>query len=187
MCSGLALQVEEPSQVENYGEIGNFRCLNPDGPKANPAMCGVGIVEEKSADEHEDDEAERAVNDDRFAQLAVVHAHEREHSGDAENQPDGLAQKKIIGMTIIVFGGDGRGAVNHHSAEQAEAKRHSKMPTVAFSASWHWSPLSRHRCGSMVRKLMHKLLENAATMFVVFELVEAGAGGREQNDVAGLR
>src|SRR5579871_3123998 len=34
---------------------------------------------------------------------------------------------------------------------------------------------------------MHEFLEDAAAMFVILKLVEAGAGGGEQNDVAGVR
>ena len=39
----------------------------------------------------------------------------------------------------------------------------------------------------MVCKPVNELLENAAAMFVIFKLVEAGACGREQDNVAGLR
>ena len=38
----------------------------------------------------------------------------------------------------------------------------------------------------MIRELVDELFEHAATVFVIFELVEAGAGGREQHDIAGL-
>src|SRR5262245_1310222 len=41
--------------------------------------------------------------------------------------------------------------------------------------------------GGVVPKLMDELLEHAAAMFVVLKLIEAGAGGREQDDVAGMR
>ncbi len=41
-------------------------------------------------------------------------------------------------MAVVVFGGDGGGAVNHHGAEQAEAQRYPKQPTIAFCASRHW-------------------------------------------------
>ena len=34
---------------------------------------------------------------------------------------------------------------------------------------------------------MHQFFEDAATMLVILELVETGAGGREQNDVSRLR
>ncbi len=34
---------------------------------------------------------------------------------------------------------------------------------------------------------MDKFLEHAAAVLEIFELVEAGAGGREEHDVAGLR
>ena len=36
-------------------------------------------------------------------------------------------------------------------------------------------------------EFLNKLLEDAAAMFVIFELVKAGAGRREKNDVAGMR
>src|SRR5579859_127717 len=54
------------------------------------------------------------------------------------------------------------------------------------------SPLSRgdgarSRAGLLFRQFVHELLEDAAAMFVILKLIEAGAGGREQNNVAGLR
>ena len=41
--------------------------------------------------------------------------------------------------------------------------------------------------GRVIRELVDELFEHAATMFVILELVEAGTGGREQDDIAGLR
>ena len=41
--------------------------------------------------------------------------------------------------------------------------------------------------GRLFRQLLDELLEHAATMFIIFKLVEAGAGRREQHDIAGLR
>src|SRR5437016_14668549 len=104
-------------------------------------MRGVRFIEEKCADKHEHDKRERAINDNRLAQLAIVHAHERKHSGNAEDQPDGLAQQKIIRMAIVVFGRDSGSAVNHHGAEQTEAQRYAKQPTIALRASRHLAHL----------------------------------------------
>src|SRR5579871_1292734 len=137
MRSGFALEVEEPSEIEDNGKLGDFRRLNADGTEANPAMGCVGFVEEKRPDQKEDDDAERAVDNDGLAEFAVVHAHEREHSGDAKDEPDRLAQQEIIRMAVIVFGGDGGCAENHDSTEQTQAKRDSKQPTIAFRTSRH--------------------------------------------------
>src|ERR1051325_4851051 len=41
--------------------------------------------------------------------------------------------------------------------------------------------------GRVISQLVHELLEHTATMLVIFELIEAGASRREQNDIAGLR
>src|SRR5258706_7792907 len=39
---------------------------------------------------------------------------------------------------------------------------------------------------SAALQLMDKVLEDASTMLVVLELVEAGAGGRQEHDVSGM-
>jgi len=90
----FAFEVEEPGEIENHGELGNFGGLNADGTETNPAMRGVRLIEEERADKHEHDKAEHTVDDNRLAQLPVIHAHQSEHSRDAENEPDGLAQNK---------------------------------------------------------------------------------------------
>src|SRR5262249_8324816 len=132
---GLALEVEEKCQIENDGELGDLRRLNADWSEANPAMRGMGLIEEECADQQEDDEAKRAVNNDWLAEFPVVHAHESEHPDDAEYEPDGLAQQEIVRMSVIKLCGDGGSAVDHDGAEQAETQSHSEQPTVAFIAS----------------------------------------------------
>src|SRR5271155_1350666 len=49
------------------------------------------------------------------------------------------------------------------------------------------SRLVRRRGGGMIFAARYQFFESAATLFVVLELIETGAGRREQHRVAGLR
>src|SRR5579859_8191258 len=66
MSGGFALQIKKPRQIQDHGKLGDFRWLNADGAKANPAMRRVGLIEEKCADEHKHNQREGAINDNRL-------------------------------------------------------------------------------------------------------------------------
>ncbi len=70
--------------------------LNAHRAKLDPAVRGVGFVEEKCADQHQQHHANRGAYHAGLAQAAVIGAHQREHTEDSENQPHCLAHEKNV-------------------------------------------------------------------------------------------
>ena len=97
------LQIQEPGQIENHGELGQFGWLNVHGTKLDPTMRGVGFVEEESADQQEHDNAEGGVHNGGFAQAVIVESHQRKHAEQADDQPGDLPQEKVIGVAVLMF------------------------------------------------------------------------------------
>ena len=126
LCFGASLLIQEPREVKNYRQLGQFRWLNPDRAIANPAMCGVRLVQKKSADEQQQNHADGGIDDSRLPQAPVIHAHQGKHSQQAEDQPGGLPHEKVVTVPILFLGGDRGSAEDHHRAEQAQRHRHTK-------------------------------------------------------------
>ena len=134
------------------------------------------LVEKQSSDEHQQNQTNNGVHHRRLPQLAVIRAHEREHTDEANHQPSRLAREEQVRVAELLFGGDGRGAENHYGAEQAQHQRHSEEPAVGFQSSGHVRLSSPRSCTRRLPlQLMHQMLKDAATVFVILKLVEAGA------------
>src|SRR6266566_952487 len=99
---GLAAPLEEPSKIENHGELGEFGGLQAGRTQANPAMGRMRLVEEKSSYEHHEHYEQTSKNDLWPPEVAVVHVHHQPHSADAQHQPDNLVEKKMIAATEFV-------------------------------------------------------------------------------------
>src|ERR1700676_5577975 len=152
-------------------------------------MRGVGFVEEKRADEQEQDHAQSGADDGRLSKTAVISFHQREHAKESGNEPRSLAQQKNVGVSVLMLGGDGGGAEDHHRSEEAQRERRTEKPAVDFQSSWHRCFLSlfpERGTGGLAFELVHQLFENTAAMLVTLKLVEAGAGWSEQDDVTVL-
>ena len=124
--STAPLQIQEPRQIQNDRKLGELGRLNTDGTKPDPAVRGMRLVEEKRSDEHQQDEEDGRVHDRGFAQAAVIRPHQSKHAEQAEKEPRSLPQQKDIRAAVLLVGGDGRSAVDHHRAQQAERKRYAK-------------------------------------------------------------
>src|SRR5271155_2517103 len=155
-------------------------------------MRGVGFVHQEDANEQKKYNADRGVDHRGFAEFAVIHTHQGEHAEDSGNEPDGLAGEENVRVAILGVGGDGGGAEDHDRAEQTQNHGYPKEPFIRFQSSRHLPSLScagRRWAGGdcrALRQLVDQVFEDAAAVFVVFKLIQAGAGGREQNGVAGL-
>ena len=51
-------QLEEPGEIKNHGELGEFRWLDAGRAETNPAVRGVRTIEKENADEQDEDNAE---------------------------------------------------------------------------------------------------------------------------------
>src|SRR6185437_8378157 len=111
--------IEKPAEIKDHRQFRQFRRLDTHGAIANPAMRGVGLVEEKCADQKKQNHTYRCVDDRGLAQTAVVGAHQSKHPEKADPQPGGLPQKKIVAMAVLFLRRERRSAENHHSAKQA--------------------------------------------------------------------
>src|SRR6202521_4338424 len=89
-----ALLIQKPRQIENRGEFRQFRRLDAHRAELDPAMRGVGLVEEKRADEQEQDDANYGIDDRGLSQTPIIRLHQSEHSQKADEKPRGLAEEK---------------------------------------------------------------------------------------------
>src|SRR5882762_1119840 len=112
-----AFLIQKPRQIKNGGEFRQFRRLDAHRAELDPAMRGMGLVEEKSADEQEQDDADYGIDDRGLAQTAIVRLHQSEHSQKADEEPCGLTDEKYIRVAVLLLRGDCGGAENHHRAE----------------------------------------------------------------------
>src|SRR6202521_1321548 len=183
-----ALVIQKPRQIKNRGEFRQFRRLDAHRAELDPAMRGMRLVEEKRADEQEQDDANYGIDDRGLSQTPIIRLHQSEHSQKADEKPRGLADEKYVRVAVLLFSGNCRGAEDHHGAEQTERQRHSKEPAVIFQSSRHApSPSSRSCTRRLPLQLMHQVFEDAAAVFVVLKLIEAGACRGEEHHVAGPR
>src|SRR6202165_666692 len=79
-----ALLIEKPRQIKNRGEFRQFRRLDAHRAELDPAMRGMGLVEEKRADEQEQDDADYGIDNCWLAQTPVVRPHQSEHSQEPD-------------------------------------------------------------------------------------------------------
>src|SRR5467141_2251958 len=79
-----ALLIEKPRQIKYRGQFRQFRRLDAHRAELDPAMRGMGLVEEKSADEQEQDDADYGIDDRGLAQTAIVRLHQSEHSQEPD-------------------------------------------------------------------------------------------------------
>src|SRR5256884_272885 len=183
-----ALLIQKPRQIKNRGEFRQFRRLDAHRAELDPAMRGMGLVEEKRADEQEQDDRNYGIDDRGFAQTPIVRLHQSEHSQKADEEPCGLTDEKYIRVAVLLFSGNCRGAEDHHGTEETQRQRHSKEPAVILQSSRHvLSPSSRSCTRRLPLQLMHQFFEDAAAVFVVLKLIEAGACRGQEHDVAGPR
>ncbi len=82
-------------------------------------MRGMGLVEEKRADKQEQYDANNWIDHCGLAQTPVVRLHQSKHPQQSNEEPSGLAGEKYIGMAVLLFRRDCRGAEDHHGAKQA--------------------------------------------------------------------
>src|SRR6266851_5772503 len=101
-----ALLIEKPREIKNRGEFRQFRRLDAHRAKLDPSMRGVGFVEEKRADEHEQDDANYGIDDRGLAQAPVVRLHQSEHSQEPDEEPCGLTNEKYIRVAVLLFSGN---------------------------------------------------------------------------------
>src|SRR5258708_36308922 len=98
------------------------------------------LVEEQSSHEHQQNRTNNGVNNCRFAQRAVIRAHEREHTEEANHQPRSLAGEEQVGVAELMLRGEGQSAENQygnvqtphqgHSSEQAVRSLYTRQPSL---------------------------------------------------------
>src|SRR5437016_14545250 len=108
-------------------------------------MRGMGLVEEKSADEQEQHDANHGIDDRGFAQTPIVRLHQSEHSQKADEEPCGLTDEKYIRVAVLLFSGNCRGAEDHHGTEETQRRRYPRPPEGVRQSSRHVPPPSSRR------------------------------------------
>src|SRR5947208_10835131 len=98
-------------------------------------MRGMGLVEEKRADEHQQDDANYRINYRRLAQTPVVRPHQSKHSQEPDKEPSSLANDKDVGVAVLLLRGDCGGAENYQGAKQAQPQPQSTENAVNFPSS----------------------------------------------------
>ena len=170
--------VQEPGEEQDQHGFGDLRRLEgEEAAEADPAMGVVRVAEEEDHDQQERGDAERGIDEARRVVAAVVDAHERHHGEHAEQRPQRL------------LADEGVGRVGPLLATTAEAEKTMTRPATTSSSvvkNIHLSTPTRFAIPSIPAPLQ-QALEDAAAVFVVFKLVEAGAGGGEQDHVARTR
>ncbi len=83
-------------------------------------MRRMRTIQKQNADEHQQNHRDAGVNDARLAELAIIEIHQTNHSEQAHGEPDNLALEKHVAVAVQFLGGHGRGAENHHHADEAE-------------------------------------------------------------------
>src|ERR1700747_1264636 len=89
-------QLEKPRQKNDERELGHFRRLKTEWSHAKPAMRLMRAVKEKHADEQHERQSQPGEYNSRLAQLAIVHIHQPEHSGDTQRHVNQLPQQENI-------------------------------------------------------------------------------------------
>ena len=97
-----AAQFEKPRQIENYGELGQFRRLQADRPDAKPAMRGMRFVQSKNADEHGQYHEEKRQHESGLPQPAVIEIDHGEHGDQAKAEPQELPQQKVVAVAVLL-------------------------------------------------------------------------------------
>src|SRR5882762_4573870 len=95
--------IQKPRQIKNRGEFRQFRRLDAHRAELDPAMGGMGLVEEKRADEQEQDDANYGIDDRGFAQTPIVRLHQGKHPQKADEEPCGLTDEKYIRVAVLLF------------------------------------------------------------------------------------
>src|SRR5277367_726067 len=140
--SGRAARFQKPGEKNDQRELGHFRRLKAEGAQAKPAMGGMRAIQKINADQTDERHGESGENDARLAQLAVIGVHQGEHAGDAEDDVDELAQQENVAGAEFILGGHGRGAEDHHRADEAQGQGDDQELFVGFEAAWHVYPFS---------------------------------------------
>ncbi len=182
-----AAHLQKPGQIKNHGQLGEFGGLQAGRADANPAMRGVRFIQEENAGQHQQHADQDRENHLRPAQLAVIHVHHGHHRAQPEAQPQKLAQQKVRAVSVQVPRRHGRSAEHHDRADQAQRQRRAKHPSVGLKWPWHLlcNDLSRGGSGRVFFfQIADELLEHAPAVLVIFKLIEAGAGRRQQHGVS---
>src|SRR5574340_760236 len=164
----------EVSQEQHQRGLGDFGRLETDGADAQPAvMRAIDEVHDAKQDQRD---PHRGEGHRRMLQLAVTGVFQQHHDTNAHSRGRDLLDEEMPGGTIPELGHDGGSAVNEEQPYRGHGHHGGEQDAVG-SELRHASLLGPKAAGD--------LFERSATMLVTAELVETGAGGRQQYGVAG--
>ena len=164
----------------------SWKCVQHD-----PAMRAVDRRLEQRDDQRDEHRGDDGVDDAPVAQPRRVDVHQRDHDRAAGDEPHELARDEVVRVVRpdLLHGDDGRGRIDHHHADDDDEHRRAEEVGVVgeFAAHGFGARVSGVGCRVSGDNDANQLLKVLAAMFEVSVLIEAGAGGRQQDDFARLR
>ncbi len=110
-----------------------------------PAVRTVGAVEKKHRDQKKRRESKQEEYERRMLQAFVVHSHGNKHRGQSRDSPYQLLEQEFVGLSVALFGHDGRRAEHHHEADEDKDRCHSEHPAIDADALGHGKFISPRR------------------------------------------
>ena len=108
----------------------------------------------------------------------------------APAQPSAAAG--TVGRAKALLGHHRRGAEDHHQSDEDQQQRDREQPFVDADALGHLFTASRSAAAHLFalllprRQVPDQIFEDPSAMFVIVELIEAGAGRSQQHHVAAV-
>ena len=154
--------------------------MQREGAELDPAVRVVRIMHGEGGEQQCHGDGDGRKDHVRPIEMTVVDAHQHRHGDEAERGPACFAEQEEVGRVVALAGHDRRGAEHHRQSNEDQQQHDTVEPFVDADAFGHCLlPFRRELPGE------YKFLEDAATMLIAVELVKAGAGRREQDDVSG--
>src|ERR1700686_3879677 len=161
-------------------------------------------VKKENQDQHQRSDAQQTKNHCGMLEPFVINSHTDHHGDETADGPTYLAQQEEISRVIPLFCYYRRSAEHHHQPDKNQQQSDDEQQAVHAYAFCHssfissrgrqgtenslgqnsseglllWFPRWRTRIRGNC-KVAHQLFERSSAVFIILELVEAGASGRE--------
>ena len=133
----LPARLQKVREIQNECRLGDFRGLERQASKLDPAMRVVRVAKQEDGDQQQRSNAEKREHYRRPAKLLVVDVHDHDHGQKASRGPCHLPHQKAVGRAKAFLGHHRRRAEDHHQSDEDQQERNREQPLVDAHAFGH--------------------------------------------------